>query len=83
MVAKLLVDAGADVNASQPGLDGWTPLHLAAWVGNAAAVEFLLSVGADPALLDWYGKTAADWAARESHLGAAAVLEGRRQRSAL
>jgi hypothetical protein len=53
-IARLLVECGAEVNASQPGHDGWTPLHLAAWSGNARAVAFLLSAGADISLADWY-----------------------------
>jgi ankyrin repeat protein len=74
-VATLLVERGGDVNASQPGLDGWSPLHLAAWKGNVEAVRFLLSKGADPSMLDWYGKTAADWALKESHLETVQALK--------
>ena len=57
-VANLLVESGAEVNPSQPGTDGWTPLHLAAWAGNEASVKFLLSVGGDKRLADWFGQTA-------------------------
>ena len=33
-VALALIARGADVNASAPGLDGWTPLHVAAYVST-------------------------------------------------
>jgi ankyrin repeat protein len=44
--ARLLIDAGADVNTAQPG--GFTPLHAAAANGNRELVELLLERGADP-----------------------------------
>ena len=44
--ARLLVDAGADVNL--PKWDSQqTALHMAAWRGRVDAVEFLIEVGAD------------------------------------
>ena len=73
-VAQALLAAGADVNASAPALDGWTPLHYAAWHGNAAAVRLLLAAGADATLLDWYGRTALDWARAGAHTAAAQRL---------
>ncbi len=43
-----LLDRGFDVDArSEPG--GWTPLHAAAFTGNAEMVELLMSRGAEPA----------------------------------
>ena len=46
-VEKLL-DRGFDVDArSEPG--GWTPLHAAAFTGNAEMVKLLMSRGAEPA----------------------------------
>lgn len=46
-----LVGAGADVNAPTfkmfPVIAGWTPLHSAAFVNNAAEIEELLACGAD------------------------------------
>jgi ankyrin repeat protein len=46
-VVAVLIDAGADVNATQR--HGWTPLHGAAQNGSLASVERLLAAGADPA----------------------------------
>ena len=42
-----LLDAGADVNARD--LDGWTPLHWAAYEGRTEVVRLLLARGASPA----------------------------------
>jgi ankyrin repeat protein len=44
-VAKLLLDAGADVNARQEG--GWTPLHSVAQSGDIEFARFLVDAGAD------------------------------------
>ncbi|KAL2816572.1 hypothetical protein BDW59DRAFT_177316 [Aspergillus cavernicola] len=43
--AALLLDAGADIEASDE--DGYTPLDYAAWEGRHEAVKFLLDCGAD------------------------------------
>lgn len=44
--ARLLIEAGADVNARS--LDGWSPLHFSGALGNnPTMVEILLSAGAD------------------------------------
>jgi ankyrin repeat protein len=58
--ARLLIDAGADVNAAQPG--GFTPLHAAAANGNRELVELLLERGADPGARVDDGRTPADLA---------------------
>jgi uncharacterized protein len=44
-VAKLLLDAGADVNARQNG--GWTPLHSVAQNGDIEFARVLTAAGAD------------------------------------
>jgi ankyrin repeat protein len=44
-IARRLIDAGADVNASDTL--GWTPLAIAAESGNARLVEYLVAAGAD------------------------------------
>jgi ankyrin repeat protein len=43
--AKLLLDAGADVNARQSG--GWTPLHSVAQSGDVEFARVLAEAGAD------------------------------------
>lgn len=58
---RLLLDAGADVNATETG--GFTPLHAAAANGNRELVELLLERGADPSARTDDGKTPADLAA--------------------
>ena len=47
-VCRVLIAAGADVNATQHG--GYTPLHEAAQHGDVEMVELFLSAGADPTI---------------------------------
>jgi ankyrin repeat protein len=61
-ICQLLVDHGADVNATAK--DGSTALMLAAKSAKITVVEFLLARGADPNRTDNYGKTALDYAKR-------------------
>mmetsp|Transcript_102910 Transcript_102910/g.204261 ORF Transcript_102910/g.204261 Transcript_102910/m.204261 type:complete len:170 (+) Transcript_102910:117-626(+) len=60
-IVRALVQAGADPDVAHPGLDGWTPLHVAAWKGSLACTEVLLECGANRKALDWYGKTPSEW----------------------
>ena len=60
----------ADVNA--PGLDGLTPLHLAAQANDAAMAQLLLGAGANPNAVDRYGTTPLHLAATN---GSAAMIE--------
>jgi len=60
-LARLLLVAGADVNARESG--GATPLHAVAQNGDVAMARELLSRGADPGLTDDQGRTPRDVAA--------------------
>jgi ankyrin repeat protein len=51
----LLIDAGANVNASD--IEGWTPLHFAAQAQLPKTVEYLLKHGALPDPQDSHGNT--------------------------
>jgi ankyrin repeat protein len=67
-IARLLLERGAPVNARQGGGSlGFTPLMEAAFNGQADMVETLLTHGADPALRDDAGQTAADHARTRGH----------------
>jgi uncharacterized protein len=63
--AKLLIQQGADVNATDGS--GYTPLHLAAHEGNVALVQLFLDAGADPQALTVAGQTPLDMAEAEGH----------------
>ena len=65
--SRLLLDHGARVDARQEG--GWTALHAAAQSGDVALVTLLLARGADRALANDYGKTAASLAKEKGHTG--------------
>ena len=61
-LARVLLDAGADVNRQGEG--GFTALHSAAQNGDEELVRLLLERGADPGLATADGKRrAADFAA--------------------
>ena len=70
-IVRLLVGAGADVNAGQQG--GWTPLMQAAHGGDIAVMRFLLARGADPLARNDEGRTALSLA-EEAHQEDAASL---------
>jgi ankyrin repeat protein len=56
----LLEQDGVDVNSVSES--GWTPLHGAASGNRVDIINVLLELGADPALEDKQGRTAADLA---------------------
>lgn len=64
---KLLIEAGAEVNARQGG--GFTALMGAAQNGDDSMVAYLLECGADPAAQSDEGKTALDLAGTEDVRG--------------
>jgi ankyrin repeat protein len=64
-VCRVLLAAGADVNATQHG--GYTPLHEASQHGDVEMTELFLSAGADAGLTTDGGETAADLAAAAGH----------------
>lgn len=70
--ARLLIEAGADVNFAQPG--GFAPLHQAASGGKLEMVQLLLSRHAKAHLRCDQGKTAGDYASERNHPDVAALL---------
>jgi ankyrin repeat protein len=57
-VARLLIEAGADVNAVNENTHyGGTPLHAAAHGNQKAVVELLLAAGADVKIVSCNGRT--------------------------
>jgi ankyrin repeat protein len=71
----LLVDKGADPNAKAQS--GSTPLHTVAFTGDRASLDLLLKHGADPALTNNEGKTAADIARERGNQEIADLLVAR------
>jgi ankyrin repeat protein len=68
-VCRLLIAAGADVNARQR--HGYTPLHAAAQHGDSELIELFLSAGADPTAVKDGGQTPADTAEAAGHVDVA------------
>ena len=72
MIAKMLIEAGADVNVVQ--MSGATPLHSAAQNGNIELIIVLLEAGANVNALTEDGKTAADKATEKGFGEIAKIL---------
>jgi ankyrin repeat protein len=72
-LAQVLIDAGADISATQ--LQGYTPLHYAAANGLEPIARQLLERGADRSVRDKTGKTASDLAREKGHLPLADLLQ--------
>lgn len=71
-IAKLLVEAGAEVNVFQSSRI--SPLHLAAQNGNIDMIILLLENGASVEVKDDMGKTASELAAEKGHVDLARIL---------
>ena len=71
---KLLVEAGAPVNAAQHL--GWTPLHEAVNRNDLEMTRFLLAHGADARLQNEEGKSAIGLAADKGFVEVLKVLKG-------
>jgi len=72
-ICRLLITAGAEVNATQA--DHFTPLHAAAQNDVAPLARLLLEYGANPKLATVDGKTPLDLAQQEGSTQVAALLE--------
>lgn len=72
-LARLLVDAGADVNARQQG--GFTPLHTTAQNSQLELTRLLLDRGADARAQNDQGQTPADLARAAGHTAVAELLD--------
>ena len=77
-----LLACGVEPNWREPGT-GRTPLHWAAFAGDAPLVRALLAAGAEPGLSDLTGARPADWAADRGHDALAASLRSREAKSPL
>jgi ankyrin repeat protein len=70
---RLLLEAGASPNARQTG--GYTPIFSAAAANRRDLVEILIAHGADPAIQNDFGQTAAGFARERGHPELADWLE--------
>ena len=75
-VVQLLVDGGADVNATQHG--GWAPMHQAAANGDRETALLLMGRGAKVGVVNDAGVTPAAMARQRGHEELATWLEGQR-----
>ncbi len=74
-IAHVLVQAGADVNASTVIDEDLTPLMAAARQGDRAVVTLLLSHGADPTCRDDLGRTAGEYARAAGYDDIASMIQ--------
>jgi ankyrin repeat protein len=72
---RLLLAAGADVNARQHG--GFTPLHTPAQHGDRAMAQLFLDHGADPTIANDEGQTPIDLAVSQGNIELAALMRAR------
>ncbi|KAI9854237.1 MAG: hypothetical protein M1813_001322 [Trichoglossum hirsutum] len=76
-VLQYFLERGMDANVLSWHGTRAPPLHFAAETGDQDMLEILLASGADRDLEASDGKTAAEWAHKMGHSGAARLLEGR------
>jgi ankyrin repeat protein len=76
--ARILLERGADPNATQAG--GWTALHAAAANGNTELAELLLDHGADPRQQSVDRTPPIEFAIEKRHHDVVALLQGKRRR---
>src|SRR5690606_30368062 len=72
-IAKMLIEAGAEVNVLQSSRI--SPLHLAAQQGNIDMIIVLLEHGANIAIRNDFGQTASDMAAEKGFPEIAEILK--------
>jgi ankyrin repeat protein len=72
--ARVLIEAGADVNARE-STEGFTPLMMAAGLGQPEVVRLLLEKQADKSLLDQDQESAADHARNSGHAEIVEILK--------
>lgn len=73
-IIQYFLEQGMDINARDKGNGQGTPLHWAASNGQTSTISQLLQNGADPTIIDNYGDTAQDVAAKQNHEMAVDVL---------
>ena len=74
-IVRALVDAGASVNAVQPGAANGTALMRAATFNQPEVVQYLLEAGADINHTDAYGRTALIGASQSSPANVKILIE--------
>jgi ankyrin repeat protein len=75
-IMKLLLDAGACVDAQQHG--GWTALHAVAGSADLVGIGLLLAGGADPRRGNDEGKSPLDLATEKGHVDAIRLLQSKK-----
>ncbi|KAH9626006.1 hypothetical protein KSS87_016819 [Heliosperma pusillum] len=75
IVAKVLIELGANVNAYRPGRHAGTPLHHAAKRGLDSSVKLLLSHGANPFVRNDDCQTPLDVARMKGHCNVVRAIE--------
>lgn len=74
-IAKLLIDAGADLDLKSDN-EEWTALHSAVWFGHESLVKLLLDSGAKIDAEHSLGETPLDFARKQGRKNIIRLLEG-------